>query len=163
MVKLILDGALVDDSFVMVESFEQAASLSDVIVPLTVFTAHKAQWLARSGRLGVRLEAGDDAGAVADVLDCLTVVAIDFPAFTDGRGYSTARLLREKYHYRGQVRAVGDVFRDAMFYLARCGFNAFMVRASETPENALLGLHTFSESYQSSVDQPAPLYRRRLA
>ena len=136
MVKLILGSTLVDDSFVTVESLEQAANLPDVIVPLTVFVAHKAQWLARSG---------------------------NFPSFTDGRGYSTARLLREKYHYRGQVRAVGDVFRDVMFYLARCGFNAFVVRASDTPENALLGLNTFSESYQSGVDKPAPLYRRRLA
>jgi uncharacterized protein (DUF934 family) len=156
MLKLILDGAVVDDSFVTVESLEQAANLPDVIVPLALFVAHRAHWLARSGKLGVRLAAADEAGAVADDLDRLAVVAIDFPAFTDGRGYSTARLLREKYHYRGQVRAVGDIFRDVMFYLARCGFNAFAVRASETPENAVLGLQAFSESYQSSVDQPDP-------
>jgi len=163
MVKLILGSTVVDDSFVTVESLEQAANLPDVIVPLTVFVAHKAQWLARSGKLGVWLAAGDDAEVLAEDLEHLSVVAIDFPSFADGRGYSTARLLREKYHYRGQVRAVGDVFRDVMFYLARCGFNAFVVRASDTPENALLGLNTFSESYQSGVDKPAPLYRRRLA
>ena len=81
----------------------------------------------------------------------------------DGRGYSIARLLRERYGWRGELRAIGDVLRDQLFYLTRCGFDAFELRAGQDAQAALTALADFSEAYQSSVERPQPLFRRRVA
>jgi len=107
------------------------------------------------------LEAGDDPGALAASLGRLKVVAVDFPKFGDGRGYSIARLLRERYGYRGELRAVGEVARDHLYFMAQCGFDAFELRAGEDPQQALDALNDFSEAYQASVARPLPLFRRR--
>jgi uncharacterized protein (DUF934 family) len=109
------------------------------------------------------LEAGDDPGALADSLDRLNVVAVRFPAFGDGRGYSIGRLLRERYGYRGELRAVGEVARDHLYLMAQCGFDAFQLRAGEDPKEALAAFNDFSEAYQASVARPRPLFRRRCA
>ena len=93
----------------------------------------------------------------------LTLISVDFPQFTDGRGYSIGRLLRERYGYQGELRAVGDVQRDQLFYLTRSGFNAFVLRADKDPYKALTAHRDFSEAYQTAVDQPVPLFRRRQA
>jgi uncharacterized protein (DUF934 family) len=94
-------------------------------------------------------------------LSSLTLVAIRFPHFTDGRGYSTARLLRERYGYAGELRATGDVARDQLFCLSRVGFDTFELREGEDVGAALAAFGDFSEAYQSSVAQPQPLSRRR--
>jgi uncharacterized protein (DUF934 family) len=88
---------------------------------------------------------------------------VNFPSLTDGRGYSIARLLRERYGYVGELRAVGDVQRDQLFNLARCGFDAFLLRKDEDADGALAALEEFSEAYQASVERPQPLFRRRPA
>jgi uncharacterized protein (DUF934 family) len=108
-----------------------------------------------------RLEPHDDPASLAPRIDRLALVEINFPAFTDGRGYSIARLLRERYGYRGELRAVGDVQRDQLFYLARCGFDSFLLREGEDPQQALRALSDFSDAYQASPEQPLPLFRRR--
>lgn len=109
----------------------------------------------------LRLEPGDDPAAVAHRLGAVARVEVNFPSFTDGRGYSIARLLRERHGYRGELRAVGDVQRDQLFYLARCGFDAFLLRDGEDAQAALGALRDFSEAYQASVERPLPLFRRR--
>lgn len=109
------------------------------------------------------LEPGDDPGALAGSLERLTVVAVNFPKFGDGRGYSIARLLRERYGYRGELRAVGQVARDNLYFMAQCGFDAFELRAGEDPKEALAAFNDFSEVYQASVARPQPLFRRRRA
>lgn len=111
----------------------------------------------------LRLEPHDDPSAVADRLACASRVEVSFPKFTDGRGYSIARLLRERYGYRGELRAVGDVQRDQLFYLSRVGFDAFLLREGEEAAAALAALTDFSEAYQASVERPQPLFRRRSA
>jgi uncharacterized protein (DUF934 family) len=122
--------------------------------------------LARQGRLGVLIDGGDDPDALNGDLERFDLIAINFPQFTDGRGYSLARLLRERYGYRGELRAVGDVIADNLFFLASCGFDAFALKGA--PDEAALSaalahLGDFSDSYQSSVTRPQPLFRRRLA
>ena len=109
----------------------------------------------------LRLEPGDDPAKVADRLGAAARVEVNFPRFADGRGYSIARLLRERHGYTGELRAVGDVQRDQLFYLSRCGFDAFLLREGEDAEGALAALRDFSEAYQASVERPQPLYRRR--
>lgn len=112
-----------------------------------------APWLASDVELTAELAAE---------LASAPLIAIDFPVFTDGRGYSTARLLRERYGYQGEIRAVGDVLIDQLFYLSRCGFDAFSLREDQIVEDALRALKTFSRSYQPGVDSSEPLFRRRL-
>jgi len=109
----------------------------------------------------LRLEPGDDPARAADRLRSAARVEVNFPSFTDGRGYSIARLLRERHGYLGELRAVGDVQRDQLFYLARCGFDAFLLRDGLDAQEALSALHDFSEAYQASVERPEPLFRRR--
>jgi uncharacterized protein (DUF934 family) len=89
------------------------------------------------------------------------VVAVRFPKAGDGRGYSIAHLLRERYGWKGELRAFGDIWRDQLFHLASCGFNAFQLREGEDPREALGGFRDFSETYQSTIEQPLPLFRRR--
>ena len=109
----------------------------------------------------IRLEPHDDPAAVADRLAGAARVEVNFPKFGDGRGYSIARLLRERFGYRGELRAVGEVVRDHLFYMERVGFDAFLLRDGEDAQDALQGFDVFSEAYQSSVAQPLPLFRRR--
>ena len=109
------------------------------------------------------LEPTDDPALVAASLGQARVVAVNFPKFGDGRGFSLARLLRERYGYKGELRAVGAVGRDHLYYMAQCGFDAFELRAGEDPEEALAAFGDFSDSYQSTTAQPLPLFRRRAA
>ena len=109
----------------------------------------------------VVLQPGDDPRALEDRLPGLTVVAVHFPKYGDGRGYSLGRLLRERYGYKGELRAIGAVARDHLQLLARCGFDSFELREGEDPQEALAGLTDFSEAYQASAAQPEPLFRRR--
>jgi uncharacterized protein (DUF934 family) len=86
---------------------------------------------------------------------------VNFPKFGDGRGFSIARLLRERYGYRGELRAVGQVGLDHLHYMEQCGFDAFELSDGEDPEEALAAFDVFTEGYQTSVLRQAPLFRRR--
>jgi uncharacterized protein (DUF934 family) len=116
-----------------------------------------------NGEPEVLLGPADDPAALAGRLDGVTVIAVEFPQFTDGRGYSIGRLLRERYGYKGELRAVGEVLRDTLFYLTRCGFDSFALAKGVNLEAVLESLSDFSEGYQASVERPQPLFRRRAA
>lgn len=109
----------------------------------------------------VRLEPADDPAAVAGKLAQAARVEVNFPKFGDGRGFSLGRLLRERHGYQGELRAVGHITRDHLFFLESCGFDAFELRDGEDPHEALAAFGDFSESYQASVARPQPLFRRR--
>ena len=96
----------------------------------------------------VRLEPGDDPALVADRLHQVERVEVNFPKFGDGRGLSIARLLRSRYGYKGELRAVGQITRDLLFYLERVGFDAAELREGEEPAEALAAFETFSRTYQ---------------
>ena len=130
-----------------------------IIVPLSVWTAQKASLSGRSP-LGVWIASDERPETLAGELDKFAVVAVDFPKFTDGRGYSIAYNLRMRLGYTGELRAIGDVLRDQLFAMYRVGFNAFATRQDRSIEDALKGLTVFSEVYQTSVDQKLPLFRR---
>ena len=97
----------------------------------------------------VVLEPGDDPATLAGRLAGLKAIAVNFPKYGDGRGYSIARLLRERYGYRGELRAVGVVARDHLHAMAQCGFDAFQLREGEDPQAALAAFGDFSETYQA--------------
>ncbi|MBC7513276.1 MAG: DUF934 domain-containing protein [Herminiimonas sp.] len=130
-----------------------------MIVPLAVWLAQQASLGARTD-IGVWLPSDARPEALAGAVNHLTVIAVDFPKFTDGRGYSIAFNLRSRLGYQGELRAIGDVLRDQLFYMQRVGFDAFATRPDRDIHDALKGLTDFSESYQTSWDQKTPLFRR---
>jgi uncharacterized protein (DUF934 family) len=132
-----------------------------VILTLAQWPAHADALTATGARLGICLEPADEPAAVVPLFERIELIAVRFPAFTDGRGYSAARLLRQRHGWKGELRAVGDVLRDQMFYLARCGFDTFGLKDGESVAQALKGFGDFSEAYQAAVDR-GPLFRRRV-
>lgn len=134
-----------------------------LVVPLAVWLRRRDDLVERSPHVGLWLATHEDPHAAAPDLPRFGVIAVRFADFTDGRGYSLARGLRERHGYRGELRAVGDVRRDQLHYLASCGFDAFELRDGEDPLAALAAFADFSEAYQASVAHPSPLFRRRLA
>ena len=165
---LIRDRKLAADNWQLLEpgaggALPQVPATGDVIVPLAVWQASRDQLVAREGRVGVWLAAADEPADIAHDLDRLSLIAVRFATFADGRGYSIARLLRERHGWRGELRAIGDVQRDQIHYLARCGFDAFALREGEDPRTALTAFDDFSEAYQTAVDRPIPIFRRREA
>lgn len=135
----------------------------DVIVPLALWRASRDQLIARSGRIGVWLAGDDEPAEIAMDLDRIGLIAVVFKSSTDGRGYSIGRLLRQRYNWAGELRAIGDIQRDQLFYLMRCGFDAFALREGEDVDLALKAFSDFSDFYQASVERPLPLFRRREA
>ena len=126
----------------------------DWIVPLVAWTEQRAQLVARQGsggRNGVLLENTEDPRVLTADFDKLALIGVRFPKFTDGRGYSIARLLR-RLGWQGELRAVGDVQRDELFYMSRCGFDAFELRDGQNAENALTAFNDFTSPYQAAID-----------
>ena len=123
---------------------EEKASLTGQSLELTVSSDQTADLF------------GEDAANFARI-------CIDFPKFADGRGYSAARLLREKYKYTGELRAVGDVLIDQVFFMKRCGFDTYALREDQIVEDAIAAFSTFTNPYQNDVNDQRPLFRRRLS
>ena len=169
MSKIIKHGQIVDDAWQILRLAEgetvESVALPDeqALLPLAVWLTRKDEILARQKPVGVWIDSNEDPQALAGNLEHLVLIGVNFPKFADGRGYSIARLLRERYNYRGEIRAIGDVLQDQLFYMKRCGIDAYAVRADKDIEAALTGLRDFSEAYQAAVDQPQPLFRRRSA
>ena len=164
MQRIIKNGQLIDESWHLLPkdaTLDGIPNCDDLIVPLGLWVEHSTALKARDGGLGVWLDAGEDIEEIADQLDNFQVIALNFPAFTDGRHTSTAYLLRNRYGYKGEVRAIGDVLRDQLFSYLRVGFDAFALREDKDPLDALKAFEEFSEVYQASTDQPLPLFRRR--
>ena len=134
-----------------------------VLLPLAVWMARRDEIIAGGRPIGVWLDSHEGPEALAGDVDRFAVIAVNFPKFTDGRSYSSARLLRERYHFAGEIRAIGDVLQDQLFYMQRCGIDAYALRGDKDIDRALAGLSVFSETYQAAVDQPYPLFRRRQA
>jgi len=130
-----------------------------VIVPAAVWLAQRDTLSARA-EIAVWLASDQQATIIADDLGKFALIAVDFPKFSDGRGYSIAYNLRKRLGYQGELRAIGDVLRDQLFQMQRCGFDAYATRQDRSIDDALLGLSVFSETYQAAVDQPLPLFRR---
>ena len=132
MQRLIKNGEVINDSWHLLDkdaTLDGLPNSDSIIVPLALWLEHSHALKARDGGLGVWLDSDEEVESIADDLSQFQVVALNFPVFSDGRNYSNARLLRDRYQYQGEVRAIGDVLRDQLFFMQRCGFDAFALRA----------------------------------
>jgi uncharacterized protein (DUF934 family) len=117
-------------------------------------------FLDQSNATAVRLEPDDDARALIPFLDRLTLIEVAFPKYRDGRGYSSARILREA-GYTGELRAQGDVLVDQIAFMRRCGFDSFAPEASLNPEAVARALSTYDQFYQKAADSAVPVWKLR--
>jgi uncharacterized protein (DUF934 family) len=163
MPRLIKDGAVLPDRWSLLRDAMTSADFlhaAPAIVPLASWLVHRDSLRVR-GEVGVWLAPHEDPYALAADVTELPLIAVDFPQFTDGRGYSIARLLREPLGFRGELRAIGDVQRDQLFALAECGFDAFAIRADDDATAALAGLTAYRAVYAPTTRTPQPRFRRR--
>ncbi|MGB5081551.1 MAG: DUF934 domain-containing protein [Burkholderiales bacterium] len=168
MATLIRDRRIVADSWRLLSrgpagELPGLPAAGNVIVPLSLWLEQREGFLAHPARVGLWLDSSEGPESIAGWVDRFPVIAVNFPKFGDGRGYSIARLLRERHGFKGELRAIGDVLLDHLYFMEQCGFNAFALREDQDPKAALSVFGTFSDGYQTSVLRPAPLFRRRLA
>jgi len=156
------DGAfsLAEDAFTYAPD-DQAVPPGDVIISLTRFQADGEALLGEGRAVGVRLESDEEVEALAYDLPRIAVVALSFPKFGDGRAYSSARLLRERFNYKGEVRAVGDVLREQAGQMVRCGFDAYEPADGSTLEDWQRASQRFRHVYQRSTDGRTPAFTER--
>lgn len=162
--EIIKDQAIISDDWTILHLPEGAAP-ETMVVPAGKNIVPVAVWLAQASLqsrsdVGVWFASDERPEVLKGKLANIPVIAVDFPKFADGRGYSIAYNLRARLGYTGELRAIGDVLRDQLFYMQRVGFNAFATRPDRNIHDALKGLTDFSESYQTSWDQKLPLFRR---
>ena len=162
---IIKNKAIVEDDWTVLRLNEQESAGSvvvaagKVIVPLKVWQAQRDALQQRT-EIGVWLASDERPEDLQGDVQRFSVIAVDFPKFSDGRSYSIAYNLRARLGYKGELRAIGDVLRDQLFYMQRVGFDAFAPRSDRKIEDALKALTDFSEVYQTSFDQKLPLFRR---
>ena len=157
--KIINNGEVVEDTWIFIEKdFVGDPPFGKIVLPMKY-------WLEKRDSLnlvcaGLWLDSDDDIEEIGLEANLFPLICINFPSFADGRGFSLGRLLKERYGYTGQLRAIGNAIQDQLFYLKRCGFTAFDLKDGTDLEAACESLNDFDVTYQSAVDQPEPLFRR---
>ncbi len=154
-------AAWVEDGFVDVADEEDIPSAGDVIVSRARFAAEGEALLSAGRQVGVRLQPDEAVEDLVYDLPRIAVVALVFPKFRDGRAYTSARLLRERFAYAGQIRAVGDVLREQAQFMVRCGFDAFVPADGSEPDAWLRATHRYRHVYQAAADGRDPIYVER--
>jgi len=149
---LIKDQTLSDDLFINVASGDDIPANVPVIVSLEQWQDQWQQLVRRGTPLGIRLRSDQHPEIIADDLEQIDVIALEFPAFRDGRAYSYARLLRERYGFTGELRAVGDVLLEQLHFMQRVGFNAFEINSADPLKDFQMASDDFSVWYQPSAD-----------
>ena len=152
--------SLAEDAFTSAPD-DQAVPPGDVIISLTRFQAEGEALLGEGRAVGVRLESHEEVEALAYDLPRIAVVALAFPKFGDGRAFSYARLLRERFSFKGEVRAVGEVLRELAGQMVRCGFDAFEPADGSTLEDWQGASGRFRHVYQRSSDGRSPAFAER--
>lgn len=160
------DGSIKPDHWTLIERPAEGEGLSlpsgPALIPADLWLAGIDHY-RNNPKVGAWLESHDEPGMLAGVVNELPIIAVNFPKFTDGRGYSTARLLRERFGYTKELRAVGDVLLDQLQFMKRCGFDSFALRPDKDINLAAHCLNFFSQSYQAATDTNLPLFRRRAS
>ena len=159
---LIKDGKLATDAFVDASAATEIPAAGPVIVSVEQWQAQRAALLGRGTPLGLRLRSDQSPEPIAADLPHFALVALEFPKFRDGRAYSYARLLRERYQFNGELRAVGEVLLEQLFFMLRTGFDAFELQSADPLHDYHTALADFSVWYQPTGDgRPTAMQLRR--
>jgi uncharacterized protein (DUF934 family) len=153
---LIRNGVVAEDPFVNAVGLAEVPATGPVIVSLDQWLANLDSLMVRRDPLGICLRSDQNPEIIADDLDHFAVIALEFPVFRDGRAYSYARLLRERWGFRGELRAVGDVLLEQLHFMQRVGFDAFELKSNDPVEDWETAAGEFSVWYQSTGDGRAP-------
>ncbi len=161
--RVIKNKEVVNDDWQLIRELDESAPVPEgnVILPFAYWQANRDQLLKSDTAHAIWADGSVNTEELVNDLEHFSLIALDFPAFKDGRSYSHARLLRDRYNYKGELRAIGDVLRDQLFYMQRCGFDSFDVRADKDIEDALKGLKDFTVRYQAAADDAVPVYKLR--
>ena len=161
--QVIKDQKIIEDNWKRLVEIAADANIpaGDVIVPFAYWLEHKNELLNRDGMLGVCVNGDDDIEEIAKDIEHFNLIALNFPAFVDGRSYSHARLLHDRYNFKGELRAVGDVLRDQLFFMQRCGIDSFQLREDKDMQDALNAFSELSVKYQTAADGAEPIYKYR--
>ncbi|SFR46036.1 Uncharacterized conserved protein, DUF934 family [Marinobacter daqiaonensis] len=158
------DGTITSDDWTVVPQPAEGESLElpkgPALIPAELWLAGREHFEGNP-EIGVWLDSHEEPEILKDHLDKLPIIAINFPKFADGRGYSSARLLRERFGYRGELRAIGDVLLDQLQFMKRCGFDSYALRPDKDINKAPRCLQFFTNAYQAATDNDEPLFRRR--
>ncbi len=159
--RIINNQRIIEDHWQQAADDEALPPHGAIIVSLARWRQERQALLARPDKqLGIRLKNDVPVADIVEDLPYVTTIALEFPTFKDGRALTQARLLRERYGYRGELRAVGDVLRDQLFFMQRCGFDTFEPRPDQNLDDLLEAFSEFTVTYQPAADEPLPLYRR---
>lgn len=160
--QLVSIAGVVPDRWLPAAELAEGAVASHLIVSWADWLKSPAEWRARAAHLGVKVPQDTPFTAILPHLAEFELISIAFPAFGEGRGYSLGRQLRERGHFRGELRAAGEIFRDHVLFLARCGFDTFEISPREDAAAAFEGLKDYSVAYQvPRTESPALGLRRR--
>ena len=158
---LLKGGKIVDDPWIKVDGESEPPHDGPVILTLDHWQRNSSDLLRRNTPLGILLRSDQPPTLVAEWLDRCGVVALDFPKFTDGRAYSYARMLRQRFGYAGEVRAVGVVLRDQLLFMHRCGFDAFEMQSERAEDDWRAAVNEIGVVYQPAVAGTEPVMRLR--
>jgi uncharacterized protein (DUF934 family) len=150
---LIKDGKFVADRFIFIPDGQAFPEDGGVMVTLARFQSEGENLLAHHGPVAVRLAAGENPEVLKDDLPKLAAIALEFPVFKDGRAFSWARMLRERFGYKGEIRAVGHFLYDQLAFMLRVGFDAFDVRQDFRIEDFSRAMNEMTYVYQPSIDR----------
>jgi uncharacterized protein (DUF934 family) len=156
---LIKGRVIVPDRWQLVEDASVTVA-GHLILPAPYVIANAGTLFTADREVGVWLSGDTEVDEIVDLLDRVSLVAIHFATFNDGRGLSLAVLLRTRYGYSRELRAIGDVHPDMLHYLQRCGFDSYLLPDGRDPQIALSALNSLTDFYQGSAVEPLPAFRR---
>lgn len=160
MQNLINQTTILENTWEIVSDYESDLPQGSILVDSSYWLENKATLQAR-GNVAIYLNGDADLESLKDELVNFDIIAVNFPAFADGRGYSLARLLKERYNFQGEIRAIGDVLLDQLYFMKRCGFDTYLLKDGLNAEKALQYFASFSDPYQLAYDVQTPLFRRK--
>jgi len=158
---LIKDGQIAQDTWRTLSDDDSVIGNGPIIISFERWRDARDALKRHNGPLGIRMKSNQPPALIADDLERFDLIALEFPTLQDGRAFSYARLLRERHGFKGEIRAVGDVFKDQLYFMQRCGFSSFELPAGRDPEDAKKALKSFSVAYAPAADATVPAFKRR--
>ena len=149
-----------DDSAGFEEILSAGQFSGDLLVSWEQWQQNRDVLLKQANRVGIKIDNDFELGELIEDLDKLSLIAVDFPVFSDGRAFSQARLLRQRYGFQGEIRAVGDVTWDRLRFMHRCGIDAYEIDEDRYSDDMLEAFQEITVQFQGAADDPRPMYRQ---